>query len=602
MHKLSRDANTRRVVALTAAGQVVVLAVLAGCQSDATEQSTEQLRQVVRQASAIQLKEAATAADAAPIQRESRVEGLRLSDERIGELEATSGPLAYRTDAVLAGNDLLNRPAESVSIGLQKVVQGAVVGNLGVQAARIVPSVSSAQLVQADAAFDWVLTGSATVNDTDTPQAVPVFGGTPVGANVSDALIQQYSVGLQKNLITGGTLTADWSLLRTDQNIPGANFFPDPGTASTVTLGLNQPLLRGAGSGVARAEIRIARNAERRSISELRSTVQQAVESAETGYWTLFQAQETLKIQQRLLDRGRETSDKIRQRGRLDATAAQIADAMANVEERRANVIEAQDALLRASDSLKAIVNDPDLPVGGEAVLLPLDIPAKQAIEVSLFDAVATALEKRPEIRQALLNIDDASIRQFVGDNQRLPQLDLTFQASALALDNDLAETAFEPIGGEFFEYLVGLEFLRPIGNRAAEANYRASVLARMQTVIDYQNTAQQIVLDVKNALREVQTRYRLIEQRRAARLAAAENLRALTVQIELTEGFTAGNLDLLLRRQEDLAFAERNELTAIIGYNTAIAALQAATGQNLVANNIRFDAPPPAAADNEGR
>lgn len=583
-----------------------IAGTLVGCRSDWERRSTDDLREVVRSASSRQLRDASESRGSVTVESSGRIESLGLSAARLAELDALSGGGAYQGDDLGLGDNLFGEETDTVSVGLQRVVQGSVVGNLGVQSARIVPSVSSAQVVQADAAFDWVLTGSAQLQSVDSPQAQTLgtdnMGNAVVlGAPAQSSLISQYQVGLRRNLITGGTVGVDWTMTRTDQGTPGFQFVPDPGTASTISLSINQPLLRGAGSGVARSEIRIARNAERRSISELRETVQDTVATAETAYWSLVQAQDILRIQRRSLDRSIETSEKIRQRGRLDATAAQIADALANVERRRANVIEAEDNFLRASDTLKAIVNDRDLAVGTETVLLPLDRPIESPFELSLYDAVTDAIRHRPEVRRALLGIDDASIRQFVSDNQRLPQLDLTFQASALALDDDFSETAFEPLGGEFFEYLLGLQFSRPIGNRAAEANHRATVLARLQSVIEYQATLQSVVLEVKDAMREVKTNYALIEQRRAARLAAAENLRALTVQIELTEGFTAGNLDLLLRRQESLAAAELEEIAAITGYNVALANLHAATGTNLERNSIVFEAPSPAEADHEG-
>lgn len=574
--------------------------VVGGCVSDTQRETTKQLRRSVIESAKRQVREAEKHPEARTLSRTSRIESLGLSDERLAELEGMSGPESYQGAAESFGPNLLGRETESVSVGLERVIRTAVEQNLGVQSARIVPAVSSAQLVAADAAFDWALFASAQITSTDTPTTQTLSGVVPVGASAQVQEQRQYQAGLQKNLITGGTISFDWTLDRVDQRTPGFSFVPDPSTTTALGVNLTQPLLRSAGSQVATAEIRIARNAERRSVNQLRSTMMDVVAGTEETYWTVAQARENLRIQRKLLDRGEETSEKIRQRGRLDATAAQIADAQASVEGRRASLIEAENTLRAASDALKSIVNDPEFSVGSEALLLPADRPLDEPLTISLLDAVETALQNRPEVRQSLLEIDDASIRAKVSDNQRLPQLDLTFQARARALNEDGDEAVIQPLGGEFIDYLVGLQFLRPLGNRVAEANYRASTLARMQSVIDYRSAAQQVVLEVKNALRDVVTSYTLIEQRRAARIAAAENLRALTVQIELTEGFSASNLDILLRRQESLALAEAQEIDAIVGYNVALSDLYRAMGTNLERNQIRFVAPPAGRAWNE--
>lgn len=574
------------------AGSTLTATLLGGCMSDTQRDSNAQLRRSVIESAKRQVREAEQNPGVRRLERESRIERLGLSDERLAELDRTSGPGAYVGESDVFGTNLYGDETDTVSIGLERTIRSAVTQNLGVQSARIVPAVSSAQLVAANAAFDWAFFASAQISLIDSPTTQTLSGNIPVGAAAQVQDRRQVQLGLQRDLVTGGTVSVDWTLDRTDQNTPGFAFVPDPASTAAIGIDLTQPLLRNAGSAVATSQIRIAENAERRSVSELRATLTDIVITTEEAYWQLAQAHENLRIQRRLLERGEATSEKIRQRGRLDATAAQIADAQARVEERRAAVIEAENTVRAASDRLKSIVNDPELTVGGEALLVPSDRPIEEPLSFSLLDAIETSLAKRPEVRQALLGIDDASIRTRVADNQRLPQLDLTFQARARSLDDDATEATFQPFDSNFVDYLVGLQFLRPIGNRVAESNFRATSLARMQSVIDYRAVTQQVVLDVKTALRDVVTNHTLIEQRRAARLAAAENLRALTVQIELTEGFSAGNLDLLLRRQESLALAEAQEIAALTEYNIAVADLYRAMGTNLEQNRIEFVVP----------
>ena len=130
-----------------------------------------------------------------------------------------------------------------------------------------------------------------------------------------------------------------------------------------------------------------------------------------------------------------------------------------------------------------------------------------------------------------------------------------------------------------------------PIGNRRAEAELRRRRLERMQSVLSYRNTVQEVVTEVKSALDRILLNYRLIAQTRDARLAASESLRVLVVEKDIA-GYTVERLDVELNREESLAQAEREEVQALIEYNTAIADLFQAMGTSLERNGVRFVVP----------
>ncbi|MEZ6209651.1 MAG: TolC family protein [Phycisphaerales bacterium] len=248
--------------------------------------------------------------------------------------------------------------------------------------------------------------------------------------------------------------------------------------------------------------------------------------------------------------------------------------------------------LRNASDELKSIINDPELTTGGEALLVPADAPVDEPITFSLLDALTAAIDNRPELQRALLNIQDASIRRQVADSLRLPLLDLTAQARFQGLNEDLGEAYEDITEAQFVDLLAGIRFEQPIGNRAGEAQYRQRQLELMQASVDYRAAVQRIVLEVKRALRQVETNYKLIEQSRTARLAATENVRTLQVLERTTQALSPDFLDLKFRRQESLANAELEEAQALVNYQIALAELVAATGTALERNGIRFVVP----------
>lgn len=513
--------------------------------------------------------------------------------ERMAELEKMAGPAAAtKGPDPDAGPDLLGGPTESFRIGLQQTIGAAVKNNLDVQIARIEPGIASSQIAAAESAFDWTFFTSGNYANIDRPQAAQVLGG---GATTSRARVSQnvgYETGLRKRLTTGGQLAVSQGQTYTDDDSPDLELTPEPSNAAQATLRFDQPLLRNFGSDVATAEIRLNRNAERASVLNLKAAMISTVTETERAYWRLVQARRNLEILQRLLDRGIETRDVLKGRMKFDAKPAEFSDAVATVERRRAQVIRAQNALRLSSDRLKQLVNDSDLTVGGEALLVPTDQPADAPISFSLLDTLSTAMRERPEVQQAVLAIDDAAIRQRVADNARLPALDLALQAQWNGLDESTREAYDQVNESKFVDYLVGLSFEQPLGNRGAEANYRARQLERVRSATSYRRAVQQVVVDVKAALRNVTTNYQLIEQTRASRLAATENLRTLEVQEKTVQSLTPDFLDLKFRRQESLANAELDEVAALTDYSIAVADLAAAQGVALERNRVSFVVP----------
>jgi outer membrane protein TolC len=525
-------------------------------------------------------------APVAPVRAE--FEPLGLATEILEQLDRDSGPESYLAGPVTISPSLLGEAHRVERVSLQRAVLVSTSNSLSLQFARLVPAVSESQRVAAEGAFDWTLFGTGSLTGTDRQ----LQRTSPFGQQVQQQSGQSVSAGLRRQLVTGGQLTGQMELNRSDDDSPNITPLPNPANQLTGTLQLDQPLMRGFGSDAALAEVRLAGNAERDSIQQLKATVIQQVTQTEVAYWQLARAHGELAIARRLLDRGEEVRDTLRRRQRsaMDVRASQFSDAVATVEARRAEVIRAENNLRAASDQLKQLVNDPGLSVGSEVLLVPADRPVTEALSFGLRDTLATTLAKRPEVQRALLAINDAAIRQQLADNARLPQLDARLQVQLSELRDNADVALNELTRANFVNYLAGLSFEQPIGNRTGEAAYRGRVLESQQARITYRDVVQRVLLDVKGQLRGVASGYALIAQARASRLAAAENLRTLEVEEQTIQNLTPEFLDLKLRRQQALASAEAQELGALTEYNAAIARLHGAMGTALERNRIKFE------------
>ncbi|MFI4898480.1 MAG: TolC family protein, partial [Phycisphaerales bacterium JB059] len=562
----ARSART----ALGACGAGALL-LLVGCASPISARTEHELRRSVVESAKREIAEAQNAPQRRTTTRESSLNELEIRPEHLDQIEREYSPEGYLRDLAagagqtsdpiesLLSEDLYGQPQRVVGVSLERCIHSAAERNLDVQLARLGPAIREAEVVAAQAAFDWLLFSNNQWQDTDRPTAGQTFTGP--GRVVDSNQAVSSSTGLRRNLLTGGELEIRQDLLYSDVRTSffGTTPSPNPAQSVDVVVGLTQPLLRGAGSGTALAEVRIAQNAERSEVAALHAQLISTVTEVEAAYWDLVLAYHRLAIQAKLLDRGVEVRDDIRVRRIQDARQAQVADAAARVERRKGDLLIAQTALRRASDRLKALINDPDLPVGSEIMLVPVDLAVDEPIEFSLLDAVTTAIDARPEVQQAILEIDDASIRRVVARNAARPRLDLTAQVALIGFDEDMGK-AYGNLGdGEFLdEFLLGVLFEQPIGNRAGNAGDRKARLERLRAITGYRKTVQDVVLDVKDALDSVVRDYRLIEQAKLSRIAQGEALRTLQVEKELTNlGYSVERLNLELNQQEALASAE---------------------------------------------
>lgn len=512
-----------------------------------------------------------------------------LSDRR-GELDAIGpAPPGTEWDAA-AGPDLLGATPSATGVTLSGAVASALAHNLDLAVARIAPAISRESMQQAEAAFDFVLGAGVTRSHVKTPQQRALVDGVAVTAEETESDRWALDGSLARKLHAGGTVTLSTDLTRSSSGGSGVTYEPDPAWDAVATLDLAQPLLRNFGTPVARSQVRLAHLAHRRSIETLRQSMHQVVTDTELAWWNLALQWKTLQVQTWLLDAGTSVASVLDRRRDYDAGMADYAQAVATVEQRRTSVIRQQQAVQEASDALKALTNDPAAPLNEHGVLQPAGRLEAGAIAVSLREAVLAAMANRPDLRELTLTIDTESIDLEVAANARLPLLDLQAQVSFKGLDGSGSDAYSEAISDDYLNYLVGLRFEYPLGNRAAEARHRQARLERASAMASYDQALQQAVLEVRNAVRDIITEGALVDASRSSRIAQAEHLRTLRVEEVTLADLTPTFLNLKLTTQARLAEARIAEFRAVVDFNRAIATLHRATGMTLDAHQVEID------------
>lgn len=543
------------------------------------------------------------------------------------KIVASRVPFAFLALAVLASLSTTPSPAQNstgpapLPLALRDAVAQAVQNNLDIAVARLDPQLAQQDVVAADAAFDPTFDTSASFQKSkDEPSSV-------FAATSTDTISAQ--AGYNDPLRFGGTWGATFDYRDSKSDYPSAarqfGLFDRPISAS-VTLNYSQSLLRNFGLEINRTAIDQAINAQKISEEELRIRVLDTVQAVETGYWNLVGARRQLEVANASLDLAkdflRQTKIKV-DVGTLPPIEITTADA--EVASREEGVIVSENAVRNAEDQLRALLRVPKDSLDWNRPIEPTDQPGFSPIPVNLEDAIRTALERRGEIAQAELSVRNAELNERYRTNQVRP--DLRVQASYTMTGNnfdyspqsdsstttplvpcpdDPTQVCFgTPItitstdlvrvpqsrGKAFSEipsrdndnWFVGGTFVLPIGNRAAKAEQARARVAVEQANLRVEAVRQAVRVEVRDAVRSLDTAARRVATTRANVVLQRKKLEAEQKRYEngLSTAFQ------VLTFQTDLRDAESREITAIVDYNRAVAALGRSQGTLLEQRGI---------------
>jgi outer membrane protein TolC len=125
-----------------------------------------------------------------------------------------------------------------------------------------------------------------------------------------------------------------------------------------------------------------------------------------------------------------------------------------------------------------------------------------------------------------------------------------------------------------------------PLFNDEEKGKYEKAKYEKQQALIAFKRLEQKIILDVRDAVRTIDIKYRMLEASQKSRKAEAENYDAQDTR------FRAGLVSTLDMRdyQERLARAEANLVKSEIDYNVALLDLSKAQGTMLIEDNIKIE------------
>jgi len=391
--------------------------------------------------------------------------------------------------------------------------------------------------------------------------------------------------GIEQRLALGTRLNLQLSQEHIRSNETGSTSrFIEPSDEVRTVLSFTQPVLRNFGSDVNRTRIRLAETNQEISENSLKDRVIRVVSRAQELYWDLvFRIQElevrrlSLKLAQDLLAQTR-VQVAVGTQPQLS-----ILEGEAGVAAREEAVIVAENNVRNVEDQLKELLSLFEDRQRSGLVIVPTDAPQFRIEEIALEKALEAAFEFRPDYRQAKLDVESRTLNERFTRNQLLPALDLEGRVGLNGLDDNVGDAFNNFTSGNWVQYQVGFALRYPLGNQASKSRFTRARLEVEQAKAILERTEQRILIEVREAVRSVETNIKRVSVTRGARELAQKKLEA--EEKKLAVGMSS--VREVLRFQDDLSLEQSREIRALTDYNISLANLERAKGTTLDRMNI---------------
>jgi len=502
----------------------------------------------------------------------------------------TTNPDQAATPVVSAPTDQDISNPRALRLTLDEAIKTTMERNIGLQLRRYDYQMAGESLRSQYGTFDWLGTSFLQHSSTESP--------TSNTLESTASRITTANFGVSQFIPTGGRYGVSWNNNR--RAVAGFGQIVNPTYGSGMNLSFDQPLLRNFGTDVNMRFVTIARNTLGLNREVFRATLMDTAHSVEQAYLDLVYARQFIDVVKESLFLARDQARITQIRIDVGASAPlDILQPRVQIATSEETLINAIANVRNAEDTLRALMHlDPS---EWDRPIIPVDQVGYTPMPVNMNEAVARALQLRPEMHELQLTTDTRRVQYTYARNLTRPQVDLALDygtsglaGTALAINPVTNQPTNVPsstyptavrqsILGTFPTWSVGFNVGVPITNIGARAEAKRAELDLAQAKTDEEQTRQNIVVQVRSTVRAIDTAAQDIAATRTARDAAEKNLDAERKRYEngMTTNFQ------VLQVQGQLSDARARELQALIGYNKAIAAYHRAVGDLLEVRNI---------------
>ena len=485
----------------------------------------------------------------------------------------------------LAGANLLFGQADKISCDLTNLYQLTFNQSPTLQRQHIQNRSAEVNKQTAASLFDYQLFSNLSLNRS----GVNLFNADPRKDIIGNQAITN-NIGLsgevQKTFRSGLTVNAGIEYSRIADNFPFNSFNENVGAFvsnnnTSTTISVSQPLLRGRGRSITTANEKIAAISVENQLYTSSFVASSELFNMVLGYWQYLGAQKGVDIFQANEARVNKVLDVTTELVKADKRPkSDLIQIQADLKDRERQTIVAQQQLYTARQNLGRQVGLST--VESENIGFPLDdFPVLEAVSTAtdLQELLTIAHENRTDLKALGKTLEIAEVSLEVANNNLKPQLDVTAFITYGGTDTGNSLTRFfSALGqqeGRNYQAGLGLSYVFPVNNNAAEAALLNNQLQYSDREIQIRNQIRNIELNVSIAYNNFSNSIEALKKSKQSLTYFKKVFQ--NEQLKFQMGLTT-LLDLILF-QERLTFAELDYIQNQQQFAIAISNLRFETG-----------------------
>ena len=414
-------------------------------------------------------------------------------------------------------------------------------------------------------------TGSLKAKTNYSDATVPTIG-SPISVA---GKVFEVDAGLSQLLWTGATVSAGFNNTYSNTSSNPFDYWQ-----SSLGVSIIQPLLKNVGREATEININLSRLNKFASLEHFNARLLATVAQVRTEYYKLYSLREELEVKKVSLELAKKILSETQARVKAGVLPAmEILNAEFGAVSREKELIDAERAVSDQIDVLRLLLQM-DTQTGN---LKTIDLPPRTLFDVNENDAVQKALN-RPEIREQKRNMELYELQTKNFSQKSRPDLILSASTQSAGLNKAYHRNLDSIFSIDNPAWNIGLEFKYPLGNGAAENDYRRSRLKTEQISLQIRSLEESSVKEVKAAVRGIAVGFKQIDVADRGVKFAEERLRAFIRKNEVGLATTKDVLDV----ENDLAIAKSNQIKAVVGYANALTTYWQVTGELLENAGIR--------------
>ncbi|MFP4466314.1 MAG: TolC family protein [Candidatus Goldiibacteriota bacterium] len=414
--------------------------------------------------------------------------------------------------------------------------------------------------------FDLMFDGGVTYTEMKNNPANLL---TPAEMN-----ILAYNASLSNKIFTGGFLSLDLESTRQNMIYSGldpmfSSFLgPDTTYEPSLSLSLMQPLLKGFWGRPDIKAIQIGEYTIKIAEQSLKQTVLAQVVSLRDAYFSVYMAEEMVKVQKKMLSDSRKFYNEtlrlkkmgLRETKDVYQTEATLLTSEAKIKEAENQAKFAREMFLNLAGFAKEKWNEINIIIDKE--IKKAHVPEEMTEELE-----DTLADSQPEL--AILNyrreINEMTDEMAFAD--MLPELNIIGSYGLTSIGTDLGGALEDMASNEYNNFTIGINLKYSFPNRANTGAKKEAEAKFEKAAEDYKFVRNMTKINIRDAYRKAAAAKNNYEKKKKA--AALQSKRLKIEEKDFSQG--SSSTRELLMAQTDASTAKMSEITAYMEYIEAV-------------------------------